>query len=79
MTILDASGRYLADMDEPAPRPAGPWQANGENRAALRGADVRKALDGEISIRRASVLRRIFNEDPVSAEELAELANGRRV
>ncbi len=76
MTILDARGRYLADMDEPAPRPAGPWDGN---RSALRGGDVREALAGEISIRRADVLRRIFNEDPVSAEELAELAHGRRV
>lgn len=80
MTILDASGRYLATMDEPAPRPDGPWQTNAANdRAALRGADVREALAGELPIRVDGILRRLFNEDPVSAEELAELAHGRRI
>lgn len=91
--IVDASGRFLAPPQDRLERPAGPWN---ENRAALRGRDVREALAGEIPVRRsalpapfadtrtaderrADVLRRIFNEDPVSAEELAELASGRRV
>lgn len=78
MTILDSRGRYLADMTEPAPRPAGPWLTNADPRDR-RGADVRAALAGEVPLRLAGVLRRIFNEDPVSAEELAELANGRRI
>lgn len=79
--VVDASGRFLAPPQTVLEaRPAGPWQANGENpRAALRGADVREALAGELPIRVAGILRRLFNEDPVSAEELAELANGRRV
>jgi hypothetical protein len=76
VTILDASGRYLADMDEPAPRPAGPWLTNAGvalhtaprleyviPRSALRGAGAREALAGEM---------------PISAEVLAELSIGRR-
>lgn len=69
--MLDASGRYLGTMDEPAARPAGPWLTNAAPRldyviprASLRGRDVREALAGEV---------------PISAEQLAELANGRRV
>ncbi len=48
MTIRDDAGRYLGTMDEPAPRPAGPWD---RNRANLRGRDVRAALAGEQPIR----------------------------
>lgn len=71
MTITDASGRYLGTMDDAIARPAGPWLTNRAAvieipRAALRGADVREALAGEVPI------------VPVSPEVLAEMANGRR-
>ena len=43
--IVDASGRLLAPPQlEELARPAGPWD---QNRAALRGRDVRAALAGE--------------------------------
>ena len=59
MTILDERGIYLADMNEPAPRPVGPWDGN-------RGAGIRQALAGERprAVREAETVARMNAAHP---------------
>ncbi len=66
MTIRDERGTYLADMDEPAPRPVGPWLMNAENLETRRGRDVRQALAGERprAVREAETVERMNAAHP---------------
>lgn len=63
--IVDASGRYLGTMSDPAIAVRYRIEIEIENpRAVFRGVDVREALAGEV---------------PICPELAAELAHGRRV